>query len=252
MPPRLKLTLLAVALPAAAAVLLWGMWGLPHFGHYPGPYGAAINHLTVSEQHITDAVTAVNFDYRGVDTIGEEFILFAAVLSVAVLLRRIRDEDQPRRVAEAQRRLRSASDAVRVLALGAVGPTLVLGIYVIAHGQITPGGGFQGGMILASGLLLVYLGGEYAAFRRLARPAFLEAAEAVGAGGFVAIGLSSLALGAHFLQNLLPLGTVGTIDSAGMVPIISALVGLEVGAGIVLVLAEFLEQTVMLGRRGRR
>ncbi|MBV9607990.1 MAG: sodium:proton antiporter, partial [Acidobacteria bacterium] len=61
--------------------------GLPQFGHYKGPYGDVINQVGVYERHATDLVTAVNFDYRGFDTLGEEFILFISVIGVALLLR---------------------------------------------------------------------------------------------------------------------------------------------------------------------
>jgi hypothetical protein len=68
----------AVFLPAAAvvaAVLVWGLTGLPGFGHYRGPYGLVLNDVAVQERHMTNVVTAVVFDYRGFDTLGEEFIL---------------------------------------------------------------------------------------------------------------------------------------------------------------------------------
>ena len=48
--------------------------------------------MTVAERKATDLVTAVNFDYRGLDTMGEEFILFAASIGLVVLLREQRDE----------------------------------------------------------------------------------------------------------------------------------------------------------------
>ena len=50
-------------------------------------YGELINRQSVSQRRVTDAVTAVNFDYRGFDTLGEEFILFISVMGTLVLLR---------------------------------------------------------------------------------------------------------------------------------------------------------------------
>ena len=58
----------------------------------PGPYGDMINSLAPYERQVTNAVTAVNFDYRGLDTLGEEFILFAAVSGLVLLLRGKRGE----------------------------------------------------------------------------------------------------------------------------------------------------------------
>src|SRR3954466_7632374 len=79
-----------LALPVLAGIgtlLLWGFSGLPAFGHYHGEYGHLINTIAVPQRHTANAVTAVVFDYRGVDTLGEEFILFAAVSGVVLLLR---------------------------------------------------------------------------------------------------------------------------------------------------------------------
>ena len=50
------------------------MSGLPSFGDFNGAYALLINHTVVAQRHATDAVTAVNFDYRAMDTMGEEFI----------------------------------------------------------------------------------------------------------------------------------------------------------------------------------
>ncbi len=233
-----------------AALLLWGYAGLPDFGHYRGPYGDVLNAVSVPERHITDVVTAVNFDYRGFDTLGEEFILFAAVIGVAILLRAQRDEEE--RDASEFAFGRSAprtSDAVRGMAIGLVGPTVVVGLYIVAHGHLTPGGGFQGGVVLATALLLVYLGGEFSFLRRVAPMSRIEVAEAVGGGGFAVIGMLGVISGVAYLENVLPLGSIGALNSAGVVPLINVAVGLEVAAGFVLILVEFLEQTLTVRLR---
>jgi multicomponent Na+:H+ antiporter subunit B len=230
-----------------ALFALWGYAGLPDFGHYVGPYGDILNTVAVPERHITGVVTAVNFDYRGFDTLGEEFILFAAVVGVAILLRAQRDEEEREPIEFAYgRSAPRTSDAVRGLAIGLVGPTVVTGVYVVVHGHLTPGGGFQGGVVLATGLLLVYLAGEYSFLRRAAPMSLVEVSEAVGAGGFALLGFAGLLAGAAYLENVLPLGEIGALNSAGTVPLINISVGLEVAAGFVLILVEFLEQTLMV------
>jgi multicomponent Na+:H+ antiporter subunit B len=230
-----------------AVFMLWGYSGLPDFGHYLGPYGDVLNAVAVPERHITDVVTAVNFDYRGFDTLGEEFILFAAVIGVAILLRAQRDEEQrePFEFAYGRSAPRT-SDAVRGVAIALVGPTVVTGVYIVAHGHLTPGGGFQGGVVLATALLLVYLAGEYTFLRKAAPMSLIEVGEAVGGGAFALIGLAGVVGGVAYLENVLPLGEIGALDSAGMVPLINLSVGLEVAAGFVLILVEFLEQTLMV------
>jgi multicomponent Na+:H+ antiporter subunit B len=57
-----------------------------------------------------------------------------------------------------------------------------------------------------------------------------------------ALGVAGLAAGAGFLANILPLGTFGNLISAGTVPLFSIAIGIEVAAGVVVLLAGFLEQ----------
>src|SRR5436305_1745217 len=70
-----------------AALLAWGFSGLPAFGRFHGFYGQLLNAIALPQRHTTNTVTAVVFDYRGLDTMGEEFILFTAVAGVVMLLR---------------------------------------------------------------------------------------------------------------------------------------------------------------------
>jgi multicomponent Na+:H+ antiporter subunit B len=169
------------ALAVVAGVLVWGLVGLPDFGHYPGPYGLVLNRVAVEERQITDVVTAVVYDYRGFDTLGEELILFASVIAVALLLRDVREE-QTRSERDAVE-----GDAWRAGGLLLVGPVVLLGLYVVAHGYITPGGGFQGGVVLMTGAALIYLAGEYRAFLDLSPTPIVDFAEGASAASPVAM-----------------------------------------------------------------
>jgi multicomponent Na+:H+ antiporter subunit B len=226
--------------PLAAA----GLTELPAFGHYRGPYGDVINAIGTPARHITNMVTGVNYDFRGLDTLGEEFILFASVTGVVMLLRGARGEARSAKAARILHRRRTGrSDAVagagRVLA-----PIVMLyGIYVILHAQITPGGGFQGGVIVFGAMLLVYLGEGYPAWRRIAPSAALDLGEALGAGMYVVGGLVPMFFGARYLENILPLGEPKTITSGGLIPIVNFGVGLAVAAGFLSIALEFLEET---------
>jgi multicomponent Na+:H+ antiporter subunit B len=142
-----------------------------------------------------------------------------------------------------------ASVAVRLITVTLVGPTVLLAGYIIAHGAITPGGGFQGGVIAATALLFVYLGGEYVALRRIRPLPLVEITKATGAGGFVLIGIAGLIWGVAFLDNWLPKGTPGDVFSAGTMQLLSVAVGFEITGGFVLILSEFLDQTIVLRRR---
>ena len=251
MSPALRRRVFLAAAAVAGGLLLWGLTGLPDYGVYVGPYGDVLNQVAVAERKATNVVASVTFDYRGIDTLGEEFILFAAVLGVAILLRTQRGErEQPPDEDAADRRAPGTSDAVRVLGLVLVGPVVLFGVYVVTHGHLSPGGGFQGGVVLATAALLVFLSGEYVTLRRISPEVLLDVAEATGAAGYVAVGLLGVAAGVTFLANVLPLGQPGALLSAGTIPVINLAVGLEVAAGFVLLLSEFLEQTLVVRRPG--
>ena len=124
------------------AFYLWGLAGLPGFGHYPGPYGTIVNQVAVAQTKATGVVSAINFDYRGFDTVGEEFILFVAATGVSTVLRHLRGERDRAAVDEALGRdAPPASDAVRMMALAFTGPTVIIGWYLASHAQTSPSGG---------------------------------------------------------------------------------------------------------------
>lgn len=241
---------------ALLGVLLWGMKNLPPMGDYRGPYGNVLNSVAVYERHATDVVTAVNFDYRGFDTLGEEFILFTSVLGGVLLLRRQKgegeEEDESSGDQSSERNRISPSDAVKVATMGLVGPLVVFGLYIVSHGQLTPGGGFQGGVILATAPLLVYIGGDFKTFKKIASHRLVELSEAAGALGYVAIGFAGYFLGHAFLKNVFPLGRTGAINSSGTIAAISVATGLEVAGGFVLLLYAFLEQTLEMRLKGEK
>ncbi len=250
---RIRLILFLVSGAGFAALLVWGELGLPPFGRYQGPYGTILDSVAVLQRHATDVVASVTFDYRGFDTLQEEYILFAAVAAVTLLLRAERDESwQPPSDEAAGRIVARPSDAIWLIGLSSVAPVVLLGIYVVTHGHLTPGGGFQGGVILATAPMLIYLVGEYRTMRAVSPTSLVEVAEAVGAAGFVVVGLAAMIAGAAFLTNFLPLGRIGSLASAGTLPLIEVSVGLEVAAGFMLILSEFFEQTLELRHRRAR
>jgi multicomponent Na+:H+ antiporter subunit B len=243
--------LFAAAIAGFAAFYLWGLSGLPGFGHYPGPYGLIINRVAQAQTNATGVVSAVNFEYRGFDTVGEEFILFVAATGVSTVLRHLRGEQEHAPQDEALGRgAAMTTDAIRLGALAFVGPVAVLGWYLASHAQTSPSGGFQGGVVLAAAIMLIYLGGQFLTFHRISPVDVTDAVEAVGAGGFVAVGLTALFLGLPYLSNFLALGgTPGAVTSSGTIALISFFVGIEVAAAFVLIASELLEQTLLTQRR---
>jgi multicomponent Na+:H+ antiporter subunit B len=250
---RTRLTVFGAAAVVLAGVLAVGLAGLPSFGDYHGVYGLVLSHVTVAQRRATDVVTAITFGYRGLDTMGEEFILFAASIGVVVLLREQRDE---RRASEAEsdedeEPHESAAErpytSPALIAVGRllVGPVLVLGVYVASHGQLTPGGGFQGGVILAAAVILVFVAVGRVGMAPIRPSGAAGILESAGAGAYVALGLGGLLSGARFLSNFLPLGTKGSLLSGGTIASLSAVVGLEVAGAIALIVSEFVDQRLL-------
>ena len=78
---------------------------------------------------------------------------------------------------------------------------------MVIHCHLSPGGGFQGGVILAAALLTIYIAGSYEALRKIAPAAWLDPAESAAVTGLLAIGLFGLAAGRTYLENAIPQGT---------------------------------------------
>ena len=141
---------------------------------------------------------------------------------------------------------------MRMAALLLAGPTVVIGWYLASHAQTSPSGGFQGGVVLATAFILIYLAGQFLVFERVSPVDVTDAIEAVGAAGFACTGLSAVPLGLPYLSNVLPLGsTPGAVDSSGTIALISFFVGVEVAAAFVLIVGELLEQTLLVRQEGR-
>jgi multicomponent Na+:H+ antiporter subunit B len=230
------------ALGVLGAVLVVAVTGLEPFGHYPGPYGDVLAKVVPDERHTGQLVAATVLDYRAFDTLGEEMILFAAVCGCAALLRVLRSEHEEGEEAPTRP---VPSFAARAVGAALVGPVMVLGAYVVAHGHLTPGGGFSGGVVVAGALLLAYAGGQRLRLRRVGSITLLEGTEALGAAGFVALGLAGLIAAGTLLKNFLALGTSGMLFSAGTIPVGNVAVGLEVAGAVALVFSEFLEHALL-------
>jgi multicomponent Na+:H+ antiporter subunit B len=132
------------------------------------------------------------------------------------------------------------------------GPAVLMAWDLAAHAQTSPSGGFQGGVVLATAFIMIYLAGQFLVFRRLSPVAVTDAVEAAGAGGFAAVGLIAVFTGLAYLANFLPLGShPGAVSSSGTIALISFLVGLEVAAAFILIVSELLDQALLIRQEGR-
>lgn len=240
----LRLALLGLAalllLPGLVAVL----GAMPGFGTDLPPYGALINEIGPKERHVANLVSAINFDIRGLDTLGEEFMLLAAIAGTVLLLRGSRGKKATDRAIRLPGRpVVPRAEAVTLLCRLFGPPTVVFGLYVVLHATVTPGGGFQGGVILASGTLLFYLGEGYAGWRAAIHAEWLDALEGGGALLFTLCGLGPMLLGAAFLENTLPLGSFKDLFSGGLILVANLAVALAVFGGFTQLFLEFMEET---------
>jgi multicomponent Na+:H+ antiporter subunit B len=245
---RVRLSLFALAGGGFAAVLVIAFTGLPDFGNYHGVYGRVIDGIGVTLRHGTDLITLLNFDVRAFDTLGEEFILFASVLGIVLILRQLRGEKEEPHAQESQEehQFAGASDALRALALVLIPTILAIGVYIVVHGQITPGGGFQGGVILATAPLGAFLAGRYLRMKAIAPHLLLEWGDALGAAGYALLGLSGLVFAGIFLKNYIPLGIPGHLLSGGQLDVASVFVGLEVSGAFLVAWTQFLDQAMLV------
>ena len=109
---------------------------------------------------------------------------------------------------------------------------LVFGLYIILFGTVSPGGGFQGGVIVASSALLLYLGYGYKTASQAIRSEALRVGESLGATLYVLLGMGGIVAGSLFCRNIFYNGAVGDLISAGTVTYMSYAVGFKVLCGV--------------------
>lgn len=244
MKPRVRTALFAVAVAGVLPALVHVLPHLPAFGDHPSPYGDAVTGSSPVARQTQNIVTALNFDYRGFDTLGEEFILLCAVTGVTVLLRGSRGEQTSARPGQVEGRpILPPGEAVTLITrlFGVI--TLVFGLSISLHATSTPGGGFQGGVIIASGFLMLFLGEGYRGWRAMIRSEVMDAFEATGALVYVACGFAGVYYGLPFMTNVVPLGTAGSVWAGGLMLVINAGVTCAVLGGFGVLFVEFLEET---------
>ncbi|MBW2702105.1 MAG: Na(+)/H(+) antiporter subunit B [Deltaproteobacteria bacterium] len=183
----------------------------------------------IKDTGATNIVTSIVVNYRSLDTLGEITILFVAALGVGALL--FREKSKPRKKHQAPSLIVATGSKI-LFPL-----TILFGIYIFLHGHLTPGGGFQGGAVIASGFLLLYLSRpEYTIDRKK-----LNVAESLGGLTFIVFGLLGLAFGGHFLQDFLPKGHPNALLSAGVIPLLYLAIGVKVGSELARIIGDLME-----------
>lgn len=110
--------------------------------------------------------------------------------------------------------------------------TLVLGAYIILHGHLSPGGGFQGGVLLAGAISIMYLAYGKDKVLKIFHLSRLKISEDLGALAFVFIGSLGVIYGTSFFGNVIWKGTAGRLFSSGTIFLMNFAVGYKVLAGV--------------------
>jgi len=127
------------------------------------------------------------------------------------------------------------SEIVEMVSRKLVPYILLFGLYLISFGHLSPGGGFQGGVVLASGVILLSISRGVTSAQKLFPIKKVGFLESVNFFLFLLMGLLGLLFGEHFLENFLPLGKVGQVPSAGFIFFLNIIIGLKVGTGMSLI-----------------
>ena len=183
-------------------------------------------------------VTGILITYRGFDTLGEVAVLFMVAASVGVLLKE-EGSAQSDGASEAEETMPARRPAGEIVHTGKqvlLPMIFTFGGYVIVNGHLSAGGGFQGGAIVASAVMLMLL----ARPRSSLNVALLSVVESFAGVIYVCIGILGLVLAGGFLDaRFLPRGEFGAFFSAGAIPLISALLGIKVGAELSVIIDRF-------------
>ena len=229
-------------LAAFATVLFLTLVKLPAFGSPLGELADFYAGASIPDFHATNVVTAISFGYRSFDTMLEEFIFFTCITSVSILLRNTLESHDEKTASRKGKQAVERSDAVNLVGIAWIGIIVALALSLIVHAHLTPGGGFQGGAILGTALLTVYLVTSREAFERISPDLLVKIADSAGAGLFVAIGFVGLIFGTSFLANVLPLGRTRDLISGGTILLVNLAVAIEVSAGYALLFKEYLRE----------
>jgi len=217
------------------AVLLYTVAELPTFGspHNPTSNEVVAKYIEsgLQDTGATNIVAGMILDYRAFDTFGESCVLFVAVCSVIILLRNLGPRDAYDQFLHEREEPRHDIIMKKVAVL-LVPISMVFGIYVVLNGHLSPGGGFSGGAIIGSSIIMyasaygIKKASAFYPFDTYRRIAFFSLLFYGLAKGFVFF------IGANHLPFDIPLGTPGALFSAGLILPLNICVGLIVSGSM--------------------
>jgi multicomponent Na+:H+ antiporter subunit B len=191
-----------VAVVLAGGTLGYASQDLPAFGALDSPvqrHPVTATYLWESQTDIgiPNTVTSVLASYRGLDTLGELVVVFTAGLAVLSLLGPAARPNRTRPPAD----LHLADYRVIRIVSGTLMPFIQLfALYVLFHGEYGPGGGFQAGVIFASGFVLYGLVFGLDRAMQVVPRAALWSLVSLGLLAYLGVGVATMLLGGSFLD----------------------------------------------------
>ena len=219
------------------ALLLYTVASLPQFGSAEHPINNEVSARYIEqglqETGAVNIVTGMILDYRAFDTLGESSVLFSAAMIVLLLLRLDAQSERYSPLARAVRENPHADtyyepshDAILQRTAKVLSPFIVLlGIYVVLNGHLSPGGGFSGGAIIGAGLIVYVTAFGFADIRRFFTYRTYQRTVLLALMTYAVSKCYSFYTGANGLHSAIPLGTPGAILSSGLILVLNVCVG---------------------------
>jgi len=179
-----------------------------------------------------NAVTSVVTFFRGIDTVGEVTVLFLATTGVAMILSSSQREGE-----------KLDYEKSFILDIGSrllFSVIILFGVYIIIHGHLSPGGGFQGGVVIATAFLLLFLANPNLKLNH----SILTLCESLSGSAYVLIALVGFFKLGILLGNFLPhpVSQIGELISGGIIPVIYIIVGIKVGSEMTVIVEYFIKR----------
>ena len=203
---------IGVVVTIAGAFLLSALPDFPEWGASDSPVNAKVAPYyilnTIADSHVPNVVTSVLADYRGFDTLLETTVVFIACIAIYSILRvdKAKLEAGEPAAAPVPRYDPGDSLIVRQASRFMVPFMQLFALYVIAHGHYSPGGGFQGGVILGASLILLAISFDLKFLLRQWREKPLMLLVASGVCLYATVGLACMFTGGNYLDY-------GSLDS---------------------------------------
>lgn len=219
------------------ALLLYTVTALPAFGDPSHPINNEVSARYIEnglqETGAVNIVTGMILDYRAFDTLGESSVLFTAAMVVLFLLRKDKDSARYSQLAQTMDQnphsdtyYEPKNDIILQKTATILVPiVLLLGVYVVLNGHLSPGGGFSGGAIMGAGLILYVTAFGFDKMRRFFTYKTYQRVVLVALLTYALSKCYSFYTGANHIESVIPLGTPGAILSSGLILVLNICVG---------------------------